>query len=257
MKNIIEVKNLSFRYANNLILEDLRFSISSGDFVSLIGANGSGKSTLLKLLLGELYSSTGEIQLFHSNVHAFKDWSKIGYVPQNGLARNVDFPATVEEIVMANLFSEIGLFRFPNKGHKEKVAATLELVGMSDYSKRMISQLSGGQLQRVLLARALVNSPELMFLDEPTTGVDSANVYIFYDLLSKLNKEKNLTILMVSHDLARASAYVSRTLCLEEGSLVELNKEEIVHELEHKHKHPKKEAIVKAATIGGRSYGDF
>ncbi|NLZ82008.1 MAG: metal ABC transporter ATP-binding protein [Clostridiales bacterium] len=257
MKNIVEVHNLNFRYSNNHILENLEFSISPGDFVSLIGANGTGKSTLLKLLLGELLPTIGEIRLFDTNIHNFKDWSKIGYVPQNGLAGNADFPATVEEIVMANLFSQIGLFRFPNKKHKELVASTLELVGMSDYSKRMITQLSGGQLQRVLLARALVNSPELMILDEPTTGVDSTNVYSFYELLASLNKKKNLTIVMVSHDIARASIYASRTLCLEEGSLVELKKEEIIHELEHKHKHPHKIDVLKAASIGGHNHGDF
>ncbi len=257
MKHIIEVKNLNFRYADNTILENLDFKISTGDFVSLIGANGTGKSTLLKLLLGELFTNTGEILIFNTKIQNFRDWSNIGYVPQNGLAANSDFPATVEEIVMSNLFSKIGLFRFPKKKHKELVYSTLELVGMADYSKRLMSQLSGGQLQRVLLARALVNSPKLMILDEPTTGVDSANVYSFYELLSSLNEKENLTILMVSHDIAIASNYVSRTLCLEEGSLVELEKEEIIDELEHKHKHPNKTVHLKAASIGGHNHGNI
>lgn len=257
MRKIVDVENLTFRYGNNPILENLDFTIFSGDFVSLIGDNGTGKSTLLKLLLGELYPNTGEIRLFDTNIQDFKEWSKIGYVPQNGLAGNAGFPATVEEIVMANLFSQIGIFRLPNKKHKELVASTLKLVGMEEFSKRMISQLSGGQLQRVLLARALVNSPTLMILDEPTTGVDSRNVSSFYELLASLNKKENITILMVSHDIARASGYVSRTLCIEEGSLVEVAKEEIMHELQHKHKHPQKSYLVKAASIGGHHNGDF
>lgn len=257
MNHIIEVKNLAFRYSSIPIFENLDFTISQGDFVSLIGNNGTGKSTLLKLLLGELQAPTGEIRIFNKNINNFKDWPNIGYVPQNGLAGNVGFPATVEEIVMANLASQIGLFRFPNKKHKELVNSTLELVGMGGFSKHLISQLSGGQLQRVLLARALVNSPELMILDEPTTGVDSENVYSFYELLSSLNKQDKLTILMVSHDLARASQYISRTLCLEEGSLVELNKEEIIHELKHKHKHPQKENNANCGSIGGHKHGDF
>lgn len=239
MSNIFEVENLKFSYRDDTIFSDVSFKVQKGDFVSIIGSNGSGKSTLLRLLLGELSPSDGNIKIFGKDIKQFKDWSKVGYLSQIRL-QSEDFPATVEEIVMTNLYSEIGLFRFPNKFHRKKVEQALELVDMLPYSKRMIGQLSGGQQQRVMLARVLIGNPELMILDEPTTGIDSQNVNTFYELLYKLNKETGLTILMVTHDLGRASNFVSRTLCLEEGSLVELDEDEIRLELSHRHKHPTK-----------------
>lgn len=238
MDNIIEVNDLEFRYGNNLIFSNVSFQIKRGDFVSLIGANGSGKSTLLNLILGEKTPSKGSIKLFNKDIKSFKDWSKIGYVPQLGFGFNKDFPASCEEIVSTNLFSKIGLFKFPKKIHKKKVLDALDLVGMKSYAKRLFGQLSGGQIQRVMIARILVNDPEIMILDEPTTGIDAETTKSLYELLYNLNKEKNITIIMVTHDTARSLDYTSRTLCLEEGSLVELNKTQLRDELFHKHKHP-------------------
>ncbi|MDF2568061.1 MAG: transporter related [Oscillospiraceae bacterium] len=238
MSNAIEVKDLYFSYGNEPILSKVAFSVHQGDFVSIIGANGAGKSTLLRLLLGELLPTAGDIRLFGQDVRRFKKWSKIGYVPQNGLSGGGDFPATAEEIVKANLFSQIGLFRFPKKVHRERTQQALELVDMGIYSKRLIGNLSGGQQQRVMLARVLVSDPEIMILDEPTTGVDAQSVQSLYELLFRLNHETGLTIVMVTHDVSRSADYVSRVLCLEEGSLVELDKVQVHDELSHKHKHP-------------------
>lgn len=236
---IIEVNNISFGYSNTAIFSEVNFTINKGDFVAIIGANGSGKSTLLKLILGELVPSTGQIRLFNEDVRHFKEWSKIGYVPQKGLSSHTSFPATAEEIVMANLFSQIGLLRFPKKEHRNKAYAALKQVGMQKYAKELIGNLSGGQLQRVMLARVMVNEPDIMILDEPTTGLDAETIKSLYQWLYKVNKETGLTILMVTHDIANVHHYVSKTLCLEEGSLVELAKEQIRQELSHKHKHPK------------------
>ncbi len=238
MHNAIEAENLSFSYGNEPIFTKIGFSVYKGDFVAVIGSNGTGKSTLMKLILGELAPTDGCIRIFNQDVSKFKDWPKIGYVPQSGLQSADSFPATAEEIVTANLFSQIGLMRFPKKKHRDKAQQALELVEMGAYSKRMISELSGGQRQRVMLARVLVNDPEIMILDEPTTGVDARTVESLYELLSSLNRETGLTIVMVTHDISRASNYVSRVLCLEEGSLMELGKEQIAEELSHKHKHP-------------------
>ncbi len=238
MHNAIEAENLSFSYGNEPIFTKIGFSVYKGDFVAVIGSNGTGKSTLMKLILGELAPSDGCIRIFNQDVSKFKDWPKIGYVPQSGLQSADSFPATAEEIVTANLFSQIGLMRFPKKKHRDKAQQALELVEMGAYSKRMIGELSGGQRQRVMLARVLVNDPEIMILDEPTTGVDARTVESLYELLSSLNRETGLTIVMVTHDISRASNYVSRVLCLEEGSLMELGKEQIAEELSHKHKHP-------------------
>ncbi len=243
MSKVIEVDNISFHYGNELIFSKIDFSVYNGDFVAVIGGNGTGKSTLLRLLLGELTPITGSIRLFDQDIRHFKSWPKIGYVPQSGFSTGVTFPATVEEIVKANLFSQIGLFKFPKKQHHEKTMRALELVDMAPYAKRMIGNLSGGQQQRVMLARVLVNNPEVMILDEPTTGVDAKTVQSLYDLLTRLNQETGLTIVMVTHDVSRASNYVSRVLCLEEGSLVELDKVQINEELSHRHKHPERDSV--------------
>lgn len=241
MPNVIEVDNLSFSYGSEPIFTKIGFSVSKGDFAAIIGSNGTGKSTLMRLILGELAPVAGSIRLFDQDIHKFKHWHKIGYVPQTGLQSGVNFPATAEEIVKANLFSQIGLLRFPGKEHRDKTRRALELVNMSEYSKRLIGELSGGQQQRVMLARVLVSDPEIMLLDEPTTGVDAQRVQSLYELLSELNRETGLTIMMVTHDIGRAANFVSRILCLEEGSLMELDKAQIEEELLHKHKHHSQE----------------
>ncbi len=256
MSKVIEVNNVSFSYGSEPIFSKVGFSVYKGDFVAIIGANGAGKSTLLKLLLGELAPTSGSIHLLNQDIHHFKDWPKIGYVPQNGFSANVNFPATAEEIVKANLFSQIGFLRFPKKEHMEKTKHSLELVDMAAYSNRLIGNLSGGQQQRVLLARVLVNDPEVMLLDEPTTGIDAAAVQSLYQLLTRLNRETGLTIVMVTHDIGRASSYVSKTLCLEEGSLVKLDRDQINDELSHKHKHPMKNRLQQIQG-GEDNHGDF
>ncbi|WP_313346123.1 ABC transporter ATP-binding protein [Sedimentibacter sp.] len=221
MPKAIEAENLSFSYGNESIFTKIGFSVYKGDFVAVIGSNGTGKSTLMRIILGELTPTDGSIRILNQDVSKFKDWPKIGYLPQSGLQSADSFPATAEEIVMANLFSQIGLLRFPKKKHRDKVRQALKLVGMEAYSKRMISELSGGQRQRVMLAHVLVSNPEIMILDEPTTGVDSRAVDSLYKLLSSLNRKTGITIVMVTHDIGRASGYVSRILSLEEGSLEE------------------------------------
>ena len=240
MANILEVNNLTFSYGNEPIFNKIGFSVYKGDFVAVIGSNGAGKSTLLRLILGELPPTSGSIRLFGQDIHRFKNWPRIGYVPQAGLQSSVNFPATVEEIVKANLFSRIGLLRFPKREHRQKTLQTLEAVEMGAYSGRMIGELSGGQQQRVLLARVLVNEPEIMLLDEPTTGVDTQSVQSLYELLRQLNRKTGLTIVMVTHDIGRAANYVSKVFNLEEGSLFKLDKTQINEELSHKHLYPEK-----------------
>lgn len=238
MPSVIETQNLSFRYAAEPVFTRIGFSVASGDFVAIIGSNGTGKSTLLKLLLGELAPTEGAIRLFGQDVRQFRDWPKIGYVPQAAAQNSVGFPATAEEIVMASLYPKVGPMRFARRRHREMALAALAQVGMEAYAQRMIGELSGGQQQRVILARVLAGSPEVMLLDEPTTGVDAGTVELLYELLAELNRSTGLTIIMVTHDIGRASRFVTRTLCLEEGSLVELGRAQIHEELSHKHKHP-------------------
>lgn len=243
MSKIIEFKNVHFGYTSEDILKCISFDVNKGDFVSIIGSNGAGKSTILKLILGEISQFRGSIKLYEEDINKFKDWKRIGYLEQNAYSKIMNFPATVYEIVMSNNFADIGLFKFPNKTHRIKVINALELLGMEKYKNRMISKLSGGQIQRVFLARTLISEPDLLVLDEPTNGVDRETIDLIYKILQDLNKEKKVTIIMVTHDVEKMSSISNRVFCFEEGSLVELEKKQIYDELSHKHKHPNSDSV--------------
>ena len=219
MKNIISIENLSFAYNKENVLQDIILSVDEGDFIGIIGCNGSGKSTLMKLLIGQLTPSKGKIKLFNEDLNKSNKLNKIGYVPQISLSSGATFPATVEEVVMANLYSKIGFMRFPKKEHKEKVKEALRLVNMEEYSKRLIGNLSGGQQQRVMIAKALVSDPKIIILDEPTTGIDAKSEEQLYDLLNKLNKESNITIIIVSHDFAKIQQYTNKIFVVENNKV--------------------------------------
>jgi len=221
MKKIIEVDNLSFGYRERLILKNINFVVNKGDFLGIIGANGSGKSTVVKLILKILTPLTGDIKLLGESVHNFKNWDKIGYVSQRINSFNGSFPATVEEIVGANLYSKIGLFKLPKKQHKELVYHALEKVEMQKYGKSLIGNLSGGQQQRAFIARVLVSEPEILFLDEPTVGIDAKSEDAVYCLLAKLNKELGLTVVMITHDISAITVHANRLICLGEKGLFE------------------------------------
>src|SRR5690625_5245085 len=207
-KEIISIQDVSFQYGNRSVLENISLTVNKGDFIGLIGPNGSGKSTLIKLILGILQPYSGNIYLFGEQVKYFRDWDKIGFVSQKANSFNTGFPATVFEVVSMGLFGKIGLFRFLNRSHKQKVLDIIEQVGMEDYTNCNIGELSGGQQQRVFIARALVSNPKLLILDEPTVGVDAENVHQFYDMIATLNKE-DITLLMVTHDVGAMTNYVT------------------------------------------------
>lgn len=214
---IIELHKVCFSYTNEEVIKDVSLAIHKGDYVGIIGPNGGGKSTLLKLMLGILKPNKGTVKLFGQDIKQFKDWYKIGYVPQRTYIE-MNFPVTVEEIVAMGRYGKRGLFHFPTKGDKEKVSQALRQVDMYEYRNRQISDLSGGQQQRVFIARALATEPEVIFLDEPTVGVDVKTQKQFYTLLRKLNKELELTLVLVSHELdvvaheATELGYINRTL---------------------------------------------
>ena len=243
MNKIVEFDKVYFGYTSEYILKNISFSVNEGNFVSIIGSNGAGKSTILKLILGELNQNKGEIKIFGENIKKFNRWNNIGYLEQNAYYKILNFPATVYETVMSNMFFDIGLFKFPNKNHRAKVIESLKLLGMEKYSNRTISKLSGGQIQRVFLARTLVANPKILILDEPTNGVDRETVDIIYNILSDLNKNKKISIIMVTHDIDMVSKISSKIFCFEEGNLMELDKEQLKLELSHKHKHPHNNSI--------------
>lgn len=221
-KEIISVKNLHFAYSDSDtdVLEGVSFTVRQGEFDVLLGQNGAGKSTLLKLLLGELSPENGgEIRLFGEDVRRFKGWHRMSFVRQNGMQAYQNFPATVLEVVTANLYHRIGLFRFAGKKEHAKAVQALSEVGMDGFRNRLISHLSGGQQQRVLLARALVNDPELMILDEPTAGMDENSIAEFYRLLAAVQKQHGVTILMVTHDPERVRHLSDHIFHLEDGKV--------------------------------------
>lgn len=218
--NVLTAKNLQFSYGTETILKSVSFDIKKGDYVGLIGQNGSGKSTLLKLLLGLLQQTSGEIELFGEPIKKFKDWDKIGYVPQRSGIFDQSFPATVEEIV------NMGLLKV--KDDKEnRIHRALEMVEMAHLKDKQLRELSGGQQQRVLIARALVNQPELIFLDEPVVGVDAQSQHNFYRILHRLNKDLNLTLLLVSHDLDVVAHEADYLVMMTEGEICKCTKEMI------------------------------
>ena len=233
---VLEAVDLFFTYGDETLLDGVHFTIMPGDFAVVTGSNGAGKSTLFRLILGELSPASGRILLFGENAALFKSWPRIGYVQQANPAYASGFPATVEEVVLSNLYCRTGLFRPVKKIHRTAALKALEQVGMLQYKSSLISELSGGQLQRVMVARALVSDCELLLLDEPATGVDAEAAESLYKLLGEINKN-GMTILMITHDTERGAAYINRVLCLEEGTVVELGREQLAQERLHRHKH--------------------
>ncbi|MCK9574382.1 MAG: metal ABC transporter ATP-binding protein [Clostridia bacterium] len=194
MDSLIKVENVCFKYANKLVLEEISLNIEIGEFVGIVGKNGSGKSTLLKLILGQLKPICGDIVVKRS--------TNTGYVEQVTLNSDISFPATVYEIVMLGLYKQIGFFKLFNVKYAQKVHEALKMVGLEGFEKKQLYFLSGGEQQRVMIAKALVSNPELLILDEPTTGIDVGSEQEFMKLLHKLNKTYKKTIIMVTHNMS-------------------------------------------------------
>ncbi|MCH1624952.1 metal ABC transporter ATP-binding protein [Ferdinandcohnia quinoae] len=210
----LRIENLTFRYEDQNVLEDINLIVTKGAFLGLVGPNGSGKTTLLKSILGLLKVQKGTIELFGVPIQKFKEWQKIGFVSQKANSFNSGFPATVFEVVSSGLTSKIGLFKFLNRSYKNKVEEAVASVGMGDFLNRNIGELSGGQQQRVFIARALVSEPEIMILDEPTVGVDTQTVQTFYNMLEDINKRLGITLILVTHDVGTITEKVSHVACL-------------------------------------------
>lgn len=218
MKPVIECEGLTFKFDQNIILNDLNFRVNEQDYIALIGENGAGKSTLLKLLIGQLPLQQGTLKLFGQS--QFKDYGKIGYVPQMSVNQEFNFPATVFEIVLYHCYPSIKRFRFPNKKHRQQTLDILEKVGLLDKKDELFSNLSGGQQQKVMLAKALVNKPDLLILDEPTSGIDARSSDQFYEMLSQLNKQ-GLTILLVTHNVHHLAQGINRIYVLADTKIQE------------------------------------
>lgn len=215
MNNILEVRNLDFEYYDGVVLRNVSFSLEKGDFLGIIGANGTGKSTLLKLILGLLPCRSEQITLFGTDRTEFNELSKIGYVSQKSNSFNSDFPATVQEVVSANLYSQIGFLRRAEKKHRVMCEKAIAAVGLEDCKNKQIGKLSGGQQQRAFIARTLVNNPELIILDEPTVGVDAPSVEVITKIITDLNS-KGITVIMTNHDTHSLISLANKLLVLSE-----------------------------------------
>jgi zinc transport system ATP-binding protein len=214
-KNILEIQDVSFSYGDSEVLKNINLAIHKGDYIGLVGGNCTGKTTLLKIILGLLKPDSGNIKLFGQDSKSFKDWSKIGYVPQKVTNFDVNFPATVEEVVLMGRFGRLGLFHKTTDHDLKKVDEALEHVDMLDHKHKIIGDLSGGQQQRVFIARALAGEPEIIFLDEPTVGVEKDIRDEFYALLRKLNRELNLTVVLVTHDIESVAHEAMHIACID------------------------------------------
>ncbi len=194
-----------------LAVDDVSLSASSGDFLGVIGPNGAGKSTLLRACVGLVRPSKGAIRLFGEPVHRFQAWQDVGYVRQ-GLV-TVSFPATVREVVATGRAGR-GLFRRLDTHDWRAVDSALDLLGIASLRKRLMAELSGGERQRAMVARALASKPQLLFLDEPTTGIDGATTADILQLLSSLCREQGLAVVYVSHDIENLRTIVSKIALL-------------------------------------------
>ena len=205
MQEVIKLENVTYRYNSDLVLENISFKADQGDLLGIIGPNGAGKTTLFSLILGLLEGYQGKITVFGEDIrNNRKILKKIGYIPQKNII-DQGFPATVEEIVSLGVFE---------RKTKDKIISAINTVGLLEQKHKRIGELSGGQQQRILIAKALVNEPQLLILDEPTTGIDLETQNKFYALLRKLNSENKITIILASHDLDAINKLANKIACV-------------------------------------------
>lgn len=222
MKPIVEFEDVDFAYQNTPVLEQISLQIHPGEFIGIIGPNGGGKTTLLKLIMGFLKPTRGNITVFGSPPR-YGTQNPIAYVPQS-LRFDKQFPISVLEVVLSGCLSRLPWYGRFREEEKEAAYRALELVGLPHLCHCSFGKLSGGQAQRVLIARALVSNPQLLLLDEPTASVDSRAQADIYSILHQLHA--SMTILMVTHDLKAAVDTVKRVLCVQ-GTLVSMKPEEV------------------------------
>lgn len=208
-KEVVRLEDIWVHYDGVPILEGINLAIEQDDFLGIIGPNGGGKTTLLKVVLGLVHPSRGKVSVLGEPLQRSR--SRIGYVPQHNLFDR-DFPISVWDVVLMGRYGKAGLFKRYSNEDRRTTQNALQTVGMLDYKDRQLGKLSGGELQRVFIARALVSEPKLLLLDEPTASVDPAMQTEFYELLEKLKQQ--MAIVLVSHDISAVSIYVDKIACL-------------------------------------------
>lgn len=214
---VVELKDISVKYPNGVMaLDHINIDIEERDLIALIGPNGAGKSTLLKVILGLTKPTSGTIKLFGNN-DLTQNLKYVGYVPQSAQARDPNLPFSVFETVLLGRIPHAqykGILPWSNSQDKRKAEEVLKMFDIFNLKDRKIGQLSGGQSQRVFLAKAMVAEPKLLLLDEPTSGVDTGSKKEFYALLESLNKERGITVVLSSHDIGVITKIANRVLCI-------------------------------------------
>ena len=208
---LVELKNLTLGYQGHEVISNLNVSFNEGDFVCIVGPNGAGKSTLIKGILGLISPMKGKV-VFHNLKQNY-----IGYMPQETRV-DKNFPASVLEIVLSGTLNHVGLSSFYSKKEKDIALDNLKLLGIASLKNKSFSDLSGGQRQKVLLARSMCASSKLLVLDEPSNNLDRESKIELYSILKNLNKNRGMTILMITHDLDHHNLIGNKILSLEKGS---------------------------------------
>ena len=211
--SVVEFDSVSVRYGDFVALERIHLSIGRGEIVSVVGPNGGGKTTLLHAVLGFVQPYEGHVRVLGLAPDEVQPTGRIGYLPQ-AMQHDRRFPVSAWDVVAMARYARKSPGKRLDKKDRDAVAQSLETVGMADRASHHFGGLSGGQRQRVLIARALVGDPELLVLDEPSTGLDAVAQDNFYQLLRTLRDSRGLTILMVSHDVGTVSGFVDQIACL-------------------------------------------
>jgi len=222
MKTAINLENIQYSYARVPVLHDITFSVISGDFFIIIGPNGSGKTTLMKLISGIAQADTGKLNILERPIGSYSRKNlarQIAFVPQSV---PLDFPFTVREVVLMGRAPYQGMLGLENREDMAKTQQAITFTGMQDLADRKMNQLSGGECQRAFIARAICQEPSVLLLDEPTASLDLSHQIRIMDLMEKLKAEKQITIVMVSHDVNLAAMYGSRLLLLDKGRIAEI-----------------------------------
>ncbi len=207
--SVIKIKGVDFSYGGPKILENIEIDIQRNEFIGIVGPNGSGKTTLLKIIMGVLIPDKGAVKVLGNPPS--QSVQEIGYMPQFA-SFSRDFPISVEDTVLMGRLGKTSSIGFFNKADKLAAEKAMNDVEILDLRKRIIGSLSGGQLQRVLIARALTCEPQIMILDEPTANVDMKVEKDIFDLLKQLNEK--ITIIVVTHDIGFISQYIHRVACI-------------------------------------------
>jgi zinc transport system ATP-binding protein len=213
MRPFVEIEGVGVSYGEVRVLDGINLTVEPGDFLGIIGPNGSGKTTLLRVMLGLLEPQEGSVRLFGQPPASFREWRRVGYVPQRAVL-DPSLPVTVQEVVASGLVASLGLFQRIGRAQRLRVGEALAGAGMETHAQARIGALSTGQQQRVLIARALVSDPELIILDEPTGGVDPEAQTSLYAMLHHLNREREVTLVLVSHDIGVVAKEVTKLACL-------------------------------------------